>query len=1199
MKRIADRPDSEVRSLLVSVFFGLGINMLTAETASWWGPLQPLARYPYVWVPAALVAWVGWLLWRRRLRRPTWTSTENPYPGLAPFTADRASVFFGRDAETREVLTRLERSGVTAPLRLVSLVGPSGSGKSSLIRAGILPNLSKRWQVIGPFRPAADPFLALAKAAGGPATDVGRTARLLRDEARLNTGTITSHGSRALLSRSLLNVEHRPVLLVIDQFEDLFTLVNENDRRSFVQLLTSALSGQPALHCLVAMRSDTLSAASELQPLLFTRPVAVGPLEPRHIREAIVRPAAAAGVSFESGLVDVMVAEATIGDALPLLGHLLQRLYAESVDGVITFAQYDRAGRVGGAIAEHADAVYQALLTVHSQAAVDRVLLQCVGIEGDEPVRRTITYDSLDEIGKRVMEEFRAARLVVDVQDGSAFEFAHDALFRQWTTLADLVTQNRHQLRQITLLEQRAIAWELAPNADDLLRGQRLDEAIRLIEALPPSSALSSFVAASRLAENKERERRADHAAAWAQQLRERDPELAGAVVNAAISELAPSDAALLTRWALTATGETRRLPIGHTESVTSLAWVPASGQLRSADGEGVVCTWDPAGELVKVNRVRGSEWSGRALLSRDGEYVLVVEERNAVGIWRIADEAYLGRRQCGVTWFNTFSWASDNRFAGQFAYRCVDVYSLRNGVPEHLFEIPVEDVQATSWSPTGDLLAIATSNSLEVYSIAETVEKLSHTRVSWGCSSLTWSPDCRHLAVVAGTEPPTKFRAFPFISFGERRLTIYEVATGKLMHEWEVDAGGSVAWSPAGDCIAYARSRGASHYVELRDIGVGQVRRRRRRGEVRLLTWSADGKRLAFADDSHGPEIWDLRTNTFHRLPSGSLRAVAWSPEGTAAVVGQVRTAPWIVGEKPKSSLKLRDGTSALKLRWSPGGTLVAGSDLTIVHLWDPATGDRIGAVGPFPCSRRGSSRRRSDHLLIRTFEWSPDGTQIAIAVHDFWGHDPGFVAVWDTLRRALITMDVDGEPDGPLVWSPDGTRLVGSVDRGDIAIWQAATGDLQQRWKTGYERIAELSWSPEASRLAVAVGNQIEIWDVYTGHAVARCIGHSDSVDALCWSRDGSRLASAGGDRALYIWQPEQAKPLAVLGLPRQILIDLRWPNALIATFDDGTVITWQVPELGQPPIEPSTSAPQRTLTNDERQRFGLPLRSPAEPG
>ncbi|GAA2339141.1 NACHT and WD repeat domain-containing protein [Dactylosporangium salmoneum] len=1194
MTRTANPSRAEVRSLFISVVSGVGVNILTAETRGWWGPLQPLAKYPYIWVPLSLVAWVAWLLWRGHQRRPTWKGPQSPYPGLAPYSAEFTAVFFGRDREITEVLARLERSGTTASRRFIPLVGPSGTGKTSLVQAGVMPRLPKRWVLRGPFRPAADPFLALAQSIAASDTNVSRISRLLRDEAR--------RGAVGLFL-SLVGEGHRPILLIVDQLDELFTLTSEADRRDFLCLLSNALAAQPALHCLATLRPEFNAAAQQLQPALFANPSAIGTLDMWAVRDVIVLPAHAAGITIAPDLVSAMVAEATIGDALPLLGHLLQRLSSEATNGVITAEQYERAGRVAGAIAQHADGLYQALLAVHPQKVVDRVLLQFVGFEGNEPVRRWVLRGSLDEVGLRVLEELRADRLVVEVNDSSAseptYELAHDALFRQWVTLASLVDRNRQELRQITVWEQRAVAWAAGAVHDDLLRGAALQHAIQVTERLIPSSALAAFIAASCAAESQDLQRRADHAAERAQQLRVQDRDLARAIVDAAVDELAPSQAALLTQWALSATGTHRRLPVGHTTTANSLVWLPGVGRLRTADATGVVCTWAASGQLIEIDQVP----SGAVLLSHDGRHALIAngwdeEGHSTLEVWSIDDNKSINRWTAGFGLSSeTFSWASNGRFAGQYTSGTVHVDVLKNGGTESVTEIPRKHVLATSWSPSGDLLAVATNETLDIFKITDAAEHHVGVHARWQRPALAWSPAGDKLAITAGDQ---RTRDQSPIGFRDRRtIRILDVSNGQFTDEWEVDDAEAVTWSPDGTQIAYTRTRGSRDYIELHNFAAGRVRRRCRRRGGKRLAWAPDGDRLAIAGQYGAPEVWNLAVNAVVRVPAGEPQSLSWSPDGDIAAVARYGTPVELVADHPARTVELHDlprafGPQPFKVYWSPDGRFIAARNRTHIAVWDSRTAVKIATIGPFPLpgTRRQRQHRSHNDHSIGSLTWSPDSRRLAMTCFDWWEIAPSSVMVWEASEPSLeFALQPEDGIGGPLAWSPDGTRLASTMrKRRGVALWNTFDGTRQHAWSIDDGEIDQLRWCPGSTRLAIAIGDRIEIWDAAHAALVARCAGHPGPLHELCWSSDGSRLASAGGAHAIYFWQADGGAPLGALDLPRRHLLrDLRWSEALTATFDNGTVMTWQVPEPG---IAAAVVRTERVLTQEDRRRFDLPV-------
>ncbi|GAB3939203.1 hypothetical protein GCM10027614_20900 [Micromonospora vulcania] len=399
-------------------------------------------------------------------------------------------------------------------------------------------------------------------------------------------------------------------------------------------------------------------------------------------------------------------------------------------------------------------------------------------MEGKETVRRTIRRADLDTTATHILEEFRAARLIIDVDDGTCLELTHDALFRQWHRLAALINANEERLHRITRLEHRAAAWQANPQTDDLIRGQTLADALALAAEVTLSTAARQLLDASQETDHQDRARQSQRVAEFAQQVRRQDHELAVALAHTALHELPPTPAATLTRWALTATPRTRRLPIGHTTGITSAVWLPDNQGLRTADKMGRVCTWDDTGRLTGVAFAPDSEACGHTLLSSTGTLALTEHDRGLM-LWRVADGRNLGRRRGGLpTSFDSFSWGGDLCFAGTFDYRTVDVYRLDDDVPGLVTSVPATSVHATAWSPQGDRLAIASDDLLLVISIGEQTSEILRQQVAWSNPVLCWAPDGIRLAVSAA--PAFSMRRSAILTRERRTLWIYDTDTGQ-----------------------------------------------------------------------------------------------------------------------------------------------------------------------------------------------------------------------------------------------------------------------------------------------------------------------------------------------------------------------------------------------------------------------------------
>ncbi|MBM0230855.1 NACHT domain-containing protein [Micromonospora sp. STR1_7] len=1177
----------ESGALLGTIAVGLAINIVTARTDSWRGPWRSVLDYAYLWLPLCVVLWLGWRYFLHRRTAVTWRSPESPYPGLAPFTVEREGVFFGRNREASEVLHRLERSGSAPATRIVAIVGPSGVGKSSLIRAGVIARLPRRWTVVGPLRPAADPFMSLAAALADRPTAVLQTARLLREEA-------ASPEAPLQVVPSFLSVARGPVLLVVDQAEDLYTLTDEQDRAQWWSLLTRTLTVLPELRLLVAIRPEFRRRLTDQQAGFITRPVAIGLLDPARIRQAIAGPARAAGLTFEDDLIDRMTADATVGDALPLLSHLLQRLHLQSDGRHITVAQYEQAGEVGGAIAAHAEQIYESLTERYPQHAVDSALLHGVGLEGKETVRRTIRRADLDTTADHILEEFRAARLIIDVDDGTCLELTHDALFRQWHRLAALINANEERLHRITRLEHRAAAWQANPQTDDLLRGQTLAGALALAAEVTLSTAARQLLDASQETDHQDRARQSERVAEFAQQVRRQDNELAVALAHTALHELPPTPAATMTRWALTATPRTRRLFIGHTTGITSAVWLPDNQGLRTADKMGRVCTWDDTGRLAGVAFATDSEACGHTLLSATGTLALTEHDRGLM-LWRVADGRNLGRRRGSLlTSFDSVSWGGDLCFAGTFDYRTVDVYRLDDDIPGLVTSVPATSVHATAWSPQGDRLAIASDDLLLVISIGEQTSEILRQQVAWSDPVLCWAPDGTRLAVSAA--PAFSMRRSATLARERRTLWIYDTDTGQAAESAPPGLAEAMAWSPVEDVIAYAVHRTRhQHRVALIDVATGRtVERRARPHRISTIAWSSDGKRIGLGSSFHQVELWDVVGRSFRRLPTGSLREVSWSPEHKRAAIKRTGTTPEII-ETDEATLPLRLGDDdCMSIAYSPLGDLVATAMQEQVTVWDARSGVLRAQWGARPRPTPKHATKMTPLPWVYGLAWSGDGSRLVVHTHCFFGRTRPALSVWDVAKaQRLAVLDGGEESAGTLTWSPDSGLIAAVASKHNVSLWRGDDYTLAHQWRTeGDGEVAALAWSNDSTGLAAAVGNQIEIWNVVQQHISMRCVGHTNAVRQISWSPEGNLIASISDDDTLYIWHTQDGRPLGVLDTPDGIVRSLSWQDTLIVTYNDGRILSWDV--CGDQAKRLVEDREPRELTAEERERYGLPSAS-----
>lgn len=412
---------------------------------------------------------------------------ECPYRGLEVFDAAHQHLFFGREADTQHLIEAVRGT------RFVAVVGSSGNGKSSLVRAGLLPALranalphSQEWWY-SILKPGTHPLEELA-------VELAQITR--RDEISPLLKAL-EQDERELHLQVRLSLRNRPetarVCLVIDQFEELFTLCRDRtERERFINSLRYAatvVGGQAVV--VLTMRADFIAQATEyssLAELLSGHQFLVSPMESEDLRRAIEKPALMTGARFEDGLVEQILQDTgREPGALPLLEHaLLQTWEHRQADNLLTFAAYRTIGGVQGALAKHADSVYDNL-SATEQDITRRLLLRLTQVgEGTEDTRRRATREELQtgeeeqQALESVNKQLTDARLLVTSGDQhtDTVDVAHEALIRGWPRLRKWIDESREALRLYRRIAEATREWvRLQHDEGALYRGSLLTKA--------------------------------------------------------------------------------------------------------------------------------------------------------------------------------------------------------------------------------------------------------------------------------------------------------------------------------------------------------------------------------------------------------------------------------------------------------------------------------------------------------------------------------------------------------------------------------------------------------------------------------------------------------------------------------------------------------------------------------------------------
>lgn len=448
------------------------------------------------------------------------TGVRNPYKGLHAFEQDDAEDFYGRDRTVERLVSHLGHPGTDG--RFLSVVGPSGCGKTSVVKAGLIPALqsgalpgSETW-FAAEMVPAPHPFEELADA-------------LDRISTRSRPGLVDSlmsdpKGLRDELE-SILPDDQADLVLIVDQFEELFTQTDEDEASRFIAAIVEAARSVPSrLRVVITLRADFYDRPLGhplLGDLIRDSTAAITPMSPDELERAIQGPAERVGVRFDQGLVALLIRDiAERPGSLPLLQYTLTELFEQRTGALISTPAYNEMGGISASLANRANAVFSSL-SRSDQDLTRQVFLHLVTLgEGEADTRRRMRVSQLADLVPlaaldHIINEFGRHRLLTFDRDNISreptVEIAHEALLRDWPDLRLWIAQSRDDVRLARRLETAATEWADADRDPGyLLRGTRLTQAERFLEesSVAISPLVSELLEASSSTQREERLRR-------------------------------------------------------------------------------------------------------------------------------------------------------------------------------------------------------------------------------------------------------------------------------------------------------------------------------------------------------------------------------------------------------------------------------------------------------------------------------------------------------------------------------------------------------------------------------------------------------------------------------------------------------------------------------------------------------------------
>ncbi|GAB3008178.1 hypothetical protein GCM10027184_77180 [Saccharothrix stipae] len=773
--------------------------------------------------------------------------TEAPYTGLAAFQVRDADRFFGRDRVVRELV------GLVAQRRFAGVFGASGSGKSSVLRAGLVATSGRPAVVLTPgSRPVEELAVRIAAVTGKDATALAAEFAAYPENLHLRVRQALVGGDDDLL-------------IVVDQFEEVFTLCREPaERAAFISALTTAATTPTSrTRVMLGVRADFLGHCGqypELVEALRGGHVLIGPMSADELREAIVSPAVAVGCKVETALVTRLVADAAGQPAvLPLVSHALLETWRRRRGVALTLAAYEEVGGIEHSIARSAEHVYTGMGPAR-QLVAKQVFLRLIAVgEGTEDTKRRVDRAEVDHHaegeGREVLAALAQARLVV--LDRDTVELAHEALIRNWPRLRGWIAEDRAGLRVQRMLTEAAHTWEsLDHDPGALYRGTRLALAREWVDGT-------------------------------------RGPRLTPGEIRFLEASVAAADAVRVAE-----TRRTRRLR--QLVSVMAVLLVLASGAIvfayraeRSATEQRNIALAHKVITQAAALRDTDPALSMQLTLAAH-RLVPMPETRDA--LFGAFTEPYATRigpvRATAVSPNGTVLAVADDN--GTNEVRLVDISDPHR--PAHLGVLPgVTDSWRLEFSADGTLIAGTAGGSVVVWRVVDPRRpQLVHRfgdRVSDSAWSLAFSPDARYLVANSvngraahvwdladgGRElppplPPRKTDEVPGeVAFLSERVVVIPLAD--RVHAVDVTTGASTVLvdgvGPVTELAVGAGGRvlvtaGEDRVVRLWEVAdprgpARQTVTLRHGGVVRALALNADARVLATAGDDRTTRLWDV----------------------------------------------------------------------------------------------------------------------------------------------------------------------------------------------------------------------------------------------------------------------------------------------------------------------------------------------------
>jgi WD40 repeat protein len=1120
---------------------------------------------------------------------------KSPYQGLSAFGEEDAPFFFGREKFVDELVAAVQSKS------LVAVVGASGSGKSSAVFAGLVPQLGKIGNVeIISFRPGNNPLgnlaIALNHHCHSPAPLQGEnspdTQRRL-DQLVLEVDMRHDETKLTQLINNIIIKKH--LVIIADQFEELYTLAPQEERQPFLDALIYAIAHAPKFTLVLTLRADFYGYALSYRPFSDALQKGIynlGPMNREELRCAVEKPAQKMKVEFEEGLAETLIKD--LGDEsgrLPLLEFTLMQLWQNPRKWFLTHEAYQEIGGLEKALANYADTVLDKL-SQDDQKRAEKIFIQlvCPG-EGTEDTRRVATRKEVGEANWDLVQQLADVRLLVTGCDETSenqeetVEIIHEALIGEWGTFRQWIQDNREFRTWQERLKPNVREWQDSKyDPGRLLPETSLSVALkwysdRIDELTLPEKEFIQASAEKQNQQKRDKKRRSQFTilgltaglvvtsmlagAAWQQWQNSAKSEIKAISESSAalfasnqkldalreaitarrkLQKLVGVDAdtqhqvELVLRQAVYGAVEYNRLE-GHKGEVKSVVFSPDGNTLASTSNDKTIKLWKRDGTFLKTLEGHSAGVSDVAI-SPDGEILASASEDNTIKLWK-RDGTFLKTLEGHQARVSGVAFSPD----GQTLASASDDWTVKlwrvsyNKMPVLLTTLKGHEnsVNAVAFSPDGNTIASASADkTVKLWKRDGTflTTVARHNDTVW---DVAISPDGNSIISASG----------------DNSVKLWN-KDGKLLKTLEGHQAGvsSVAISPDGNTIA---SASWDNTVKLwNKKGTLLTTLNGHSNRVWKVTFSPDSKILASASADETIKFWKLDSELLTTLQghSAGVIGVAISPDGKTVASASDDGTVKLWTQDSTLPVTLDHKAAVYRVAFSPDSNTIAsvGSDTT-VKLWN-----KNGT----PLNTLKGHKARNWGVVF-----SPDGNNIVSAGED------KTVKLWNKNGIELTIPTRHQEPIWDVAISPDGNTIASASGDKTVKLWKRDGTELTtlKGHKAGIWGVA---FSPDGKILASASEDKtVKLWK-RDGTLLTTLKEHKSTVFGVAFSPDGKILASASADKTIKLWKVETGK-LPVLLATLNGHSNKVWRVAfssdgkkLASASDDKTVILWNLDQV-----------------------------------